>query len=449
MKLPLLLPTIIAGLGGVLVGYDITIIRIAIPFLTSEFRLYDALQDKVMISSIAGCATGALVIGRQADFYGRRSILMALSFFFLISAVGTGVVNNPTLLILFQFIAGIAVGGLSVVTPIYLSEISPPHLRGRVVSVFHLAIVSGMLLAVWSDYLTMSKGVNNWRYMFIGGGFPAIICILLIFLIPESPRWLMQKGQERVARFIIRQMRPVGDMDQIVREIKESINIEIMAAHTYLFRKPYLKLVLTGIVIGILTQLTGIAAIMHYAPDILKSAGLSSVSYNVPLMIIGLTCIVATIIAMYFIDKTGRKKLLMVGSIGIAVSLSLIAIVNFTGLKTNYILSLLLIGFIGFFFVSQGTVIWVYLSELFPYNIRTRGASLGLSSFWLSNLIIWYFFQRMEVSPGIGIGIVFALFALVTFGSYFFFRNFLIETKGQSLEELERQIMKEKAGGED
>ena len=449
MKLPLLLPTIISGLGGVLLGYDVTVIRIAIPFLTSELQLDTVLHDMVFMSSTVGCIIGALFVGRQADFYGRRNIMMALSFLFLISAVGTGVINSPTLLILFRFITGISVGGLSVVSPIYLSEISPPRLRGRVVAVFQLTIVSGILLAVFSDYLTMNTGVNNWRYMFIGGGLPAIIYIPLIFFIPESPRWLMQKGQERVARFILRQIRPAGDLDQIVQEIKESINIEIMAAHAYLFRRPYIKLVLTGIVIGILTQLTGIAAIMHYAPDILKSAGLSSVSYNVPLMIIGLTCIVATIIAMYFIDKTGRKKLLMVGSIGIAVSLSLIAIVNFTGLKTNYILSLLLIGFIGFFVVSQGTVIWVYLSELFPYNIRTRGASLGLSSFWLSNLIIWYFFQRMEVSPGIGIGIVFALFALVTFGSYFFFRNFLIETKGQSLEELERQIIKEKAGGED
>jgi len=283
--------------------------------------------------------------------------------------------------------------------------------------------------------------------MFISGGCLAIIFSLLIFFIPESPRWLMQKGQERVARFIIRQINPDGDRDQIVKEIKESINIEIMAAHTYLFQQPYLKLVLTGIVIGIFAQLTGITAIMHYAPDILKSAGFSSASHNAPLLIIGLTSLVSTLIAILFIDKIGRIKLLMVGSVGIAVSLSLLAIFIFTGLEINYILSFLLIGFIGFFFVSQGTVIWVYLSELFPYNIRTRGVSLGLSSSWLFYMIIWYFFPKIEKE--LEIGIVFALFAMATFGSYFFYRKFVFETKGKSLEELERQIIKKKAGRED
>ena len=279
----------IAGLGGVLLGYDLAITRIAIPFIAEEFRLDTAQEEWMLFSSLVGCMIGALLIGRRADFYGRRSLLMFLPLIYLVSAIGSGVANNTMLLILFRCLAGISLGGLAVIAPIYLSELSVPVMRGRVVATFHLFMGAGILLAVLSDHLAMDSGGNNWRYMFIFGGIPAIISIPLVFFIPQSPRWLMQKGQERVARFIIHRVNPEADRDAVINEIKQSINIEIMAEHAYLFRPPYAKLVISGMVLGILNPMTGIMAFMHYAPDIFRSGPFSSGSFNLPFLIIGLT----------------------------------------------------------------------------------------------------------------------------------------------------------------
>jgi sugar porter (SP) family MFS transporter len=440
MKIALLFPTFVAALGGLLFGYDFMVMKSAMQFLIIEFRMTPAMQEWTVRFELIGCIFGALIIGRQGDFYGRRTMLMLLAFLFLISAIGSGVINNFMSFLVLRFIAGVTVGGLSVLSPVYIAEISPPNLRGRLVAAFPLAIVIGIIAALLSEIYFMDTGANNWRFMLIAGAVPALLFFLLLFFIPESLRWLMQKGYEREARFIIRKINPNVDKDQVIQEIKDSIDIDIMARHIYLFKQPYLRVVLMGIVIAMLYQFTGINTIINYAAGISKSDGISTHILHYTMVIIGLTNLVFTIIAMFYIDKIGRKKLLHFGSIGMAICLSLLAIHFITGIQPGYLLVLLLIGFIGFFAGSQGVVFWVVLSEMFPYNIRTRGASLVLFSFWAFNIITLSLFSYIDIH--LGIGTAFALCAIVTFCGYFIVRKFLYETNGKSLEEMEIDLMK-------
>jgi sugar porter (SP) family MFS transporter len=440
MKIALLFPTFVAALGGLLFGYDFMVVKSAMQFFIMEFRLTPAMQEWTVRSELIGCIFGALIIGRQGDFYGRRTMLMLLAFLFLVSAIGSGVINNFMSFLVLRFIAGIAVGGLSVLSPIYISEISPPGLRGRLVAAFPLAIVIGILAALISEAFFMDTGANNWRFMLIAGAVPALLFFLLLFFIPESPRWLMQKGFERESRYIIYKLNPQVNRDQVSQEIQDSINIDIMARHAYLFQQPYLRVVLIGIVIAMLYQFTGINTLLNYASDISRSDGISANILHYAMVIIGLTNLVFTIIAISYIDKIGRKKLLLIGSIGMAITLSIFAILFIARLQPDYLLVLLLIGFTGFFAASQGVVIWVLLSEMFPYNIRTRGASLVLFSFWLFNIITISLFPYIGMQ--LGIGTVFVLCAIVTFAGYFFIRKYLIETKGKSLEGMEIDLMK-------
>jgi SP family arabinose:H+ symporter-like MFS transporter len=288
----------------------------------------------------------------------------------------------------------------------------------------------------------MTMGVNNWRYMFISGGIPAVVFFVLLFFIPESPRWLLQKGHERVVRFLIRKLNPGVNRDKMVEEIKESINIEIMAVHTYLFRKPYLKLVITGIILCIFAQLSGITAIMQLAPALLGSAGISSVSINFPILIIGIISIISAVAAFFLIDSTGRRKLLLIGSAGMSVCLLFFSFLNFTGLQPGFIMAALVIVFTGLFTISLGVVLPVFLSELFPYNIRARGVSLGMFFYWLCTLLVWQYIPKMETETGSGL--VFLVFALMTFASFFIYWKFFPEMKGKSLEELERELMNDR-----
>jgi sugar porter (SP) family MFS transporter len=440
MKITLLFPTFVAAMGGLLFGYDFMVVKSAMQFFIIEFRLTPAMQEWMIRVEIIGCIFGALIIGRQGDFYGRRTMLMLLAFLFLVSAIGSGVINNYSSFLVLRFVAGFAVGGLSVLSPIYISEISPPKLRGRMVATFPVAIVIGILAALISETFFIDAGANNWRFMLIAGAVPALFFFLLLFFIPESPRWLMQKGFDRESRYIIYKLNPQVNRDQVSQEIQDSINIEIMARNAYLVQQPYLRVVLIGVVIAMLYQFTGINILLNYASDVSMPDGNSANILQYSMVIVGLTDLVFAIVAMSYIDKIGRKKLLLIGSIGMAITLFLFAIIYLAGLQSGYFLVLLLIGITGFFAASQGVVIWVLLSEMFPYNIRARGAALVLFSFWFFNIITLSLFPYIDKQ--LGIGTSFVLCAIVTFAGYFFIRKYLIETKGKTLEAMEIDLLK-------
>ncbi len=361
-----------------------------------------------------------------------------LAVLFFLSALGTGLADSFTLFTLARILGGLAIGGASVISPMYISEIAPPKMRGKLTATFQLAIVLGILSAFFSDYLLVGIE-NNWRWMFLVGTFPAIIYFTLLFFVVRSPRWLVKAGKNDEALRTIKKVNPGSDSDKTLFEIQESIKNESLSKGANIFKQPYFKLVLIGIAVGMFNQFTGINIIMYYATDIFRAANFSTESAIGQTVVIGLTNLVFTVFAMFIIDKVGRRTLLLVGSLGMTVFLGLFAFTYFVVTFGGYFQLILLIGFIGFFASSQGAVIWVLLAEMFPNSIRGRGTSIGSFSHWFFNALMAFIFPISV--KAFGVGYVFAFYALTTLISYFFFKKFLHETKEKSLEELENVML--------
>ncbi len=449
MKRNILIYTFVASLGGLLFGFDTAVINGAMPFFVKYFELTKAMQGWAVSSALLGCVFGALFAGKLSDAYGRRYMLRILAVLFFISALGTGGATNFTIFILARIIGGLAIGGASVISTVYISEIAPPNKRGMLAATFQLAIVVGILVAFSSDLLLMDTGDNNWRFMFLAGCVPAIIFFVLLFYVKRSPRWLVKVGNIEEAKEVLKEVVQAEDCEKTLADIRESIDAEVANKSIYLFKKPNLKLVMIGFAVGMFNQFTGINIIMYYATDIFRSAGFSTNSAIGQTVMIGFTNLLFTLIAMSIIDKVGRKTLLLFGSLGMTLFLGLFGFGFITNSISGYGLLALLIGFIACFAASQGAVIWVLLSEMFPNNIRARGSSIGSFSHWMFNTIITFLFPVVVglfgeniLDQKRGVGFMFIIFAVATLISYFFFRKFLFETKGKSLEQLESENMR-------
>ncbi len=444
MKKNLILYTFVAALGGLLFGFDTAVINGAIPFFSEYFQLNEEMIGWAVSSALVGGIIGALFAGLPGDYFGRRATLKFTAVLFLVSAFGTGLADSFSTFIIYRLIGGVAVGAASVLSTMYISEIAPPKFRGRLAVTFQLAIVMGILVAFFSDYLLLNIGENNWRWMFISEAIPALAFFILLFTVSKSPRWLVKNGQQDQARIVIEKVNNNSDVETTLDAIKGSINTEVIEKMSVLFKKPYLKLVLIGITVGMFNQFTGINIIMYYATDIFRSAGFSTDSSIGQTVILGCSNLVFTLIAMRVIDNFGRKNMLLVGSLGMPVFLSLFAWAFYNGNTNGYVLVVLLVGFTAFFAFSQGAVIWVLLSEMFPNNIRARTVSISSFSLWFFNGLTSFLFPVIVGYFGNdnGIGNVFVFYALMTFLSFFFFRKYLFETKGKSLEELEKDTSK-------
>lgn len=432
--------TFVAALGGLMFGFETAVINGAIYYVAEYFQLTDFMKGLVVSTALAGCVVGALFIGNPGDKYGRRYMLKIMAAMFLFSMLGTGLATNIWLFIFARFIGGIAVGGASVLTPMYISEVSPPKIRGRLVATSQLAIVTGILMAFFSDYIIDSLLHGDWRWMFLVGIIPSAILWFLLFFITRSPRWLVKIGQEEEALQVIKRVNTEENADELLIEIKNSLGEEESSKNVAIFHKPYLRLVIIGIAVGMFNQLAGINVIMYYSTDIFREAGFSGEAALLQSVLIGVTNLVFTIIAMSIIDRFGRKFLLYVGSVGMSVFLGLFSWAFITDNKSGYILLTLLIGYIAFFAFSQGAVIWVILSEMFPNNIRARGTAIGSFSHWFFNFGIALLFP--VVSAAIGVGYVFVFFTVATLLSILFYRFGLVETKGKTLEEIEKIMLK-------
>ena len=428
--------TITAALGGLLFGYETAVINGAIPFLTRYFELTAAAKGYAISSALFGCIAGALLIGRPGDKYGRKKMLKLTALLFFSSAIGCGLASGIPTLIIFRFIGGIAVGGASVMSPLYISEISPPQYRGRLIVTFQLAIVTGILLAFFVDYLLIDSGPDNWRYMLFSMAIPALTFYLLLMFVDESPRWLVKEEKIEEARHVLMKINPENDADQTIRNIQDSIDNELIQKSATLFKAGYFKLILIGCAIGMFNQFTGINIVMYYTTDIFRSVGYSTNSAIAQTVAIGSVNLVFTILAMRLIDIYGRKKLLLTGTLGMAVLLGLFSFKFLTASSGGYALLFSLLGFTAFFASSQGAVIWVLLAEIFPNNIRARGTSIGSFSHWFFNGMTTFLFPVIiNLSHGnIGIGYVFGFYSIMTFISFFVFRKYLMELKGRALE---------------
>ncbi len=439
MKGKLILYTLVAAIGGFLYGFDTAVINGAMPFFTGHFQLNDAMTGWAVSSALLGCIIGSIGVGKPGDIYGRRQMLKISAVLFLVSAIGTGLAPEINSFITFRFIGGLGVGAASVLSPMYISEIAPAKYRGRLIVTFQLALVVGILVAFFVDYLLINTGTNNWRYMFLSESIPALGFLILLFYVRESPRWLVQKGQIEEAEKTILEVNPNANSKDILTEILKTIDLEKKEKQEKLFRKPNLRFVLLGITIGLFSQFTGVAIVFYYATDIFRAAGFSTDSAIGQTVILGLTNLTFTIIAMYLIDKVGRKTLLLVGTLGMAITLGIFAWAFYSNQLEGWILLALLIAYVAFFASSMGAVVFVLLAEIFPNNIRSRGVAIGSFSNWVVSGSITFLFPIVvgAFDEGKGIGYSFAFFSIMTLIGFFFFKKFLFETTNMTLEEIE------------
>jgi len=442
MPKSLYLYTIVAALGGFLFGFDTAVINGALPFFRDHFQLDKVMEGWAMSSAIFGCIIGAIGVGRLGDKYGRRYMLKVTAFLFLISAIGTGLAANIGMFIVFRIVGGLAVGGASVLSPMYISEVAPPKYRGRFAILFQLSLVVGILIAFATDLALINTGINNWRWMFMSEGGPALLFFILLFFVGRSPRWLVKKGLPMEAQQVIDQT-SAGNSGQLLKQIQDSIDNEVVEHIKYLFKKPYLRLVLIGLLIGMFNQFTGIAVVMIYSSDIFRAAGFGTESAILQTVIVGATNLTFTILAMAFIDRVGRKFMLLLGSVGMTIFLGIFSYIFLNDIR-GFMPLVFMIAFVACFAFSQGAVVWVLFAEMFPNNIRSRGVAIGSFSHWVFYALLLFFFPVIQKSfaNNRGIGYVFAVFAIFTFVSFFFFKKYIVETKGKSLEELEKETLK-------
>lgn len=441
--------TIAAAIGGLLFGYDTVIINGAMLDLVRYFRLRSAIQGWTVSSALVGCVLGTILIGKPGDTYGAKRLLQLLAIMFFTSSLGCGLASSISVFIIFRFIGGLAIGGSSVLCPVYISEISPPKHRGVLASTFQLAIVIGILLSLISNYLLLNIGDQNWRWMFFSGVIPAVAFFLMLLVIRKSPRWLVKKGRIEEAKENIEELSSHEiDTEQTIKEIQESIHAEVTGNRINIFKKPYRKIIFTGIFVGIFSQLTGIGVVFYYSSQIFSIAGFSSDTSMAQSVILGVTNLIFTLIAMIIIDKVGRKKLLLFGQIGMVVVLGLFGYGLLTGNIGGYWLVALLVAYIAFFAASQGVIVWVLLSEMFPNIIRARGASLGSFANWVVSAslnflfpIVIGLFGTSQVAKQLGLSYAFIFLSVVTLIGYIYLKKHIIETKGKTLEQIEKEVL--------
>lgn len=432
----LLKSSVVAALGGLLFGFDTAVIAGTTHALTETFHLSPAALGLTVSAALWGTILGSILAGIPGDKLGRRDSLRILAVLYLISSLGCALAWSLPALIFFRFIGGLGIGGSSVLGPTYIAEVAPAKWRGRLVGMFQFNIVFGILLAYLSNYLVgeMQLGAAEWRWKLGIPALPALFFLLMLFGIPRSPRWLVSKQRIKEAREVLH-LTGEENYEQELQDIIASIDAEHVTRDP-LFSWKYRLPIFLAVSIGMFNQLSGINAILYYLNDIFAFAGFSKVSSDLQAVAIGGTNLLFTMLAMSVIDRIGRKTLLLVGSVGTSLCLAGVAGVFFTGWHQN-LLVWLLIGFIAFFAFSQGAVIWVYLSEVFPNRVRAKGQSLGSFSHWFMNALISGIFPMLAAKSG---GYPFLFFSVMMAAQFLVVLFVYPETKGVSLEDMQKKL---------
>ena len=431
--------TVVSALGGFLFGFDTAVISGTTGFIRSAFALNDATLGFTVSVALIGTVVGSIAVGKPGDLFGRRTMLFACGVLYLVSAIGCAFAGSWDVLLACRFLGGVGIGAASVMAPMYIAEISPARLRGRLVAVTQFNIVAGIVVAFFSNYLQVAAGPDNWRWMFGVMAVPAALFILLLTAVPESPRWLVRKSRTDRAREVLANL-GAEDAEAELGAIVNSMREEEGQRATPLFQKKYRFAILCAVLLAVFNQLSGINVIMYYAPMIFERTGLATDAAMLNTVAVGLTNLVFTVVAMFFIDSFGRKTLLLVGAVGMCLSLGGAAFSFFAGGAGGTAILICVIAFIASFAVSQGAVIWVFLSEIFPNSVRAKGQALGSFTHWVMNAAIAWTFPT--VLSTLGGGNAFMFFALMMVPFFFFVWRVLPETKGRSLEDLERVVIR-------
>ncbi|MGB7436810.1 MAG: sugar porter family MFS transporter [Candidatus Acidiferrum sp.] len=429
--------SVVGALGGLLFGFDTAVIAGTTHALTLQYSLTPGTLGLTVSIALWGTVLGSMSAGVIGQRLGGRETLRILAVLYVVSALGCAFAWSWHMLVLSRFVGGIGIGGSSVLGPVYIAEVSPAKQRGRLVGLFQINVVIGILLAYFSNYCiaALRLGAHEWRWQLGIAAVPAILFLILLFGIPRSPRWLATRSRLDEARSVL-QMIGSLDTEGELQEIVSSIHLERSQTSESLFRRKYRYPIFLAVTIGMFNQLSGINAILYYLNDIFSSAGFSEVSGNLQAVAVGSMNLLATMLAMTLIDKLGRKTLLLIGSVGTAVCLAGVAGIFFSNKHQGFLLWLLL-GYIGFFAISQGAVIWVYISEVFPTRVRAKGQSLGSSAHWIMNALISGIFPLMAKSSG---AYPFVFFALMMVLQFFVVLYMYPETKQVSLEALQQHL---------
>jgi len=435
--------SLIAALGGFLFGFDTAVISGAERQIQELWSLSDWSHGLAIAIALYGTVIGALFGGIPADKYGRKKSLIWIGILFFISAVGSAVAPEIYSFMAFRFIGGLGVGASSVVAPMYISEISPAKNRGQLVALYQFNLVFGILMAYLSNYLIdLNIEESSWRWMLGMEAIPALIYTLLVMRVPQSPRWLIaKKGDFENAEKILKRTDPEGVEEAVRLAMEEKKLNKLQVGFMALFNKKYIKITMLAIFIALFNQLSGINAIIYFAPRIFDMAGISAESALLSTVGIGVVNIIATMLGLFLIDRIGRKKLMYIGSVGYIISLLLIAY-SFSGAEINSsLLPIFVFMFIASHAVGQGAVIWVFISEIFPNELRAHGQSMGCFTHWILAAIIANVFPLM--ANQFGPMVIFGFFAAMMVLQLIWVFTKMPETKGRSLEEIQKEFIKE------
>jgi sugar porter (SP) family MFS transporter len=426
---------IIASLAGLLFGFDTAVISGVTHALREVYQLSDAGLGAAVSAALWGTLLGALALGKPGDHFGTRDALRFIGALYLVSALGCALAWNLASFVVFRFAIGIAIGGSSVLAPVYLSEIVPARRRGALVGLFQFNIVLGILVAYLSNFVVaqLVTGPDVWRWKLAVAAGPALLFLLLMLGIPQSPRWLALKGRVSEAAESLKRLgiaNPAAVAEELART---AANATLASGRASLSWTRHRRPILLAVAIAMFNQLSGINAILYYLGDIFAAAGFSALSQDLQSVAIGATNLIATVVGMSIIDRVGRKTLLLIGAVGTAVALAGVAVIMATGQAQAALLWMLVL-FIASFAISQGAVIWVYLSEVFPTAVRSRGQSLGSGTHWVMNAIISMVFPVVAAwsRPG-----PFVFFAAMMALQFVLVARYFPETKGVALEDME------------
>jgi sugar porter (SP) family MFS transporter len=433
--------SITAALAGFLFGFDTVVISGDDKKLQSLWESSDVFHGVVVIGmALWGTVVGALLGGIPTNKLGRKKTLIWIGVLYTISALGSAFSNDPITFAVFRFIGGLGVGASTIAAPAYISEIAPAKDRGKLVGLYQFNIVFGILIAFFSNYLLNNIGENAWRWMVGVEAIPAAIYTVFALSIPQSPRWLLSKLKVDKAKEVLATINPGADVEKLMLEIKSEIDSTLPGEN--IFMKKYRFPLILAFCIAFFNQLSGINAFLYYAPRILEEAGLGASTALLSSIGIGVTNMVFTLLGIYLIDRMGRKQLMYMGSAGYILSLTLVACAfffNWEGLSVAFFLFM----FIGAHAIGQGTVIWVFISEIFPNHLRGYGQSFGSSVHWILAAVVPSLVPILFAT--IGPGIVFTFFAIMMVLQLLFVIFVMPETKGVSLEELSKILIRPKA----
>ena len=439
---------VVAAVGGLIFGFDTAVISGANEALKKEFMLDDGGLGATVAIATVGTIVGALVGGRSADYFGRRKLLFFIGILYVLGALGTALAPSHLVLIIFRFVGGVGVGLSSVCAPIYTAEIAPAKVRGRLVGLVQFNIVLGILVAYLSNYIIaqiIPDPQIAWRWMLGVMVVPSVLFLLFLLTVPETPRWLMAKGREEEAIAISRRLcNTVEESDEQIQEIRDQLAAAgSQATLSQFFTRRYFKVIALAFFIAMFNQLSGINAILYYAPEVMKQAGADDNAALLMSVGVGLMNLVATMAALTVIDRIGRRSLMIVGSIGYLVSMGFLTAVMFMfqGHFNSTSSTLVLVGllvFIAAHAFGQGSVIWVFISEIFPTRVRGLGQSFGSLTHWVFAAITTYAFP--PIIGAWGGGWAFSIFLVCMFGQLVWVLTKMPETKGIPLEEMEDKL---------